>query len=286
MASYITPKKATEFIFYVTLTSQSSRPDIQSNPTLASGDVTISKDGGAFANLATLPAVTPASGKGVKVTVSSTEMNADNVLIIFSDVAGDQWDDVSILIQTTAQQIDDLATVAGVWAAATRTLTSFGSLVTDIVAAITAVSAQVIAALSPDSNNDIERYRGDTWSLGWTDIGSLSSYVTLDFTIKDPNRLYDNDANAVLKIRKNASGLNEGLLFLNGSTDGVTAGWGAITIDDAASGDITIAVNNNATYQLPPGVYLYDLQVVKSTGTTTLVIGSFTIFEDVTRAIS
>ena len=33
----------------------------QTNPTLATGDAKISKDGGALANLATLPAVTPAA---------------------------------------------------------------------------------------------------------------------------------------------------------------------------------------------------------------------------------
>lgn len=109
MATYVPAKRGAEYIFYVSLTQQADTKLFQSNPTLASGDVTISKDGGAFANLGTLPTVTPASGKSVKVTLSGTEMTADNVLVVFSDAAGAQWCDLSINIQTAARQIDDLA---------------------------------------------------------------------------------------------------------------------------------------------------------------------------------
>jgi hypothetical protein len=109
MATYVPAKRAVEYIFYVSLVQQADTKLLQGTPTLAAGDVTISKDGGAFANLTTLPTVTPAAGKSVKVTVSATEMTADNVLIVFSDAAGAQWCDLSINIQTAARQIDDLA---------------------------------------------------------------------------------------------------------------------------------------------------------------------------------
>lgn len=111
MTTYIPPKKGVEFIFYVALTSQSSRPQFQANPTLASGDVKVSIDGGAFANLSTLPTVTPSSGRAVKVTLSTSEMNGDNILVTFVDAAGSEWDDLAILIQTSANQIDDLSTL-------------------------------------------------------------------------------------------------------------------------------------------------------------------------------
>jgi hypothetical protein len=109
MATYIPPKRGVEYIFYLSLVSQADTKLLLANPTLAAGDVTISKDGGAFANLATLPTVTPASGYSVKVIVSATEMTADNVLIVFADAAGAQWCGVAINIQTAARQIDDLA---------------------------------------------------------------------------------------------------------------------------------------------------------------------------------
>src|SRR5881397_217160 len=108
MPSYVTPKKNTQFIVYCSLVSQADTKLFQSNPTLAAGDVKVSTDGGAFANLGTLPTVTPASGRGVKVTLSAGEMNGDNVLVVFSDAAGAEWCDLSISIQTSANQIDDL----------------------------------------------------------------------------------------------------------------------------------------------------------------------------------
>ena len=109
MATYVPAKRATELIFYVALRSQANSTIMQVNPTLAAGDVLISKDGGATANLGTLPVVTPAASKNVKVTVSSTEMTADNVMITFSDAAGAEWMDLAINIQTAARQVDDLA---------------------------------------------------------------------------------------------------------------------------------------------------------------------------------
>ncbi len=112
--SYVPPLTATELIFYIGLTSQANTKIFQANPTLASGDVKVSKDGGALAHLNTLPTVTPASGKLVKVTVSAAEMTADNTNIVFSDAAGDEWCDVIINAQAVAKQLDSLATPAEV----------------------------------------------------------------------------------------------------------------------------------------------------------------------------
>lgn len=72
----------------------------QTNPTLATGDVKVSKDGGAFANITTLPTVSPAGGKQVLVTLSASEMNAvSSVGIHFSDVAGGEWRDLFLTVQ-------------------------------------------------------------------------------------------------------------------------------------------------------------------------------------------
>lgn len=109
MTSYVTPKKNTAFIFYAGLPSQASPGTFQSNPTLAAGDFKVSIDGGALANLTTLPTVTPASGKMVKFSLSSSEMNGDNITVVCSDAAGAEWFDVIMNIQTSARQIDDLA---------------------------------------------------------------------------------------------------------------------------------------------------------------------------------
>ncbi len=109
MATYVPAKRATAYIFYVGLVSQANTKVLQGSATLAAGDVKVSKDGGALANLTTLPAVTPAASKMIKVDLSATEMTADNVTVIFSDAAGAEWCDLIVNIQTAARQIDDLA---------------------------------------------------------------------------------------------------------------------------------------------------------------------------------
>ena len=99
-------KKATAYTFFVGLVDQANTKLLKANPTLAAGDVKISKDGGAFSNLATLPTVTPASGAAVR-SLSSTEMNADNVVVLFSDAAGAEWCDQLISINTSSKTLDD-----------------------------------------------------------------------------------------------------------------------------------------------------------------------------------
>jgi hypothetical protein len=97
------PKKAEDFEFTVCLEDFASPGSFKTNPTLASGDWKISKDGGAFANLATLPVVEPASGVLVRVVLSSTEMNADKVSIVAQDqTSPKEWGDYAITILTTA----------------------------------------------------------------------------------------------------------------------------------------------------------------------------------------
>lgn len=110
MPTYVTPKKNTAFVFYLGLLSQANNYLYQVNPTLADGDVQVAIDDGGPNNLTVLPVVDADFTKRVKVSLSAAEMNGDNITVIFSDVAGAEWCDQLINIQTTAQQIDDLAT--------------------------------------------------------------------------------------------------------------------------------------------------------------------------------
>lgn len=97
------PVKAEDFEFCVCLEDWLNPGLFKANPTLAAGDVTISKDEGAFANLATLPTVAPASGRQVQVELTGTEMNADKVTILFHDqTAPPEWSDYAITIVTSA----------------------------------------------------------------------------------------------------------------------------------------------------------------------------------------
>jgi len=93
----------------VGLISQASTKSLQGSATLAAGDVKVSIDGAALNNLGTLPVVTPAASKSIKVTLSQAEINGDNIIVIFADAAGAEWCDLLVNIQTVPRRFDDLA---------------------------------------------------------------------------------------------------------------------------------------------------------------------------------
>lgn len=69
-------------------------------PTLAVGDVKIEKDGGAAANLATLPSVAPPAGSSLDVPFSAAEMQCKQAVLRFVDAAGAEWNDDCLHIFT------------------------------------------------------------------------------------------------------------------------------------------------------------------------------------------
>lgn len=75
--------------------------DYKANPTLAAGDVKVSKDGGTFNNLTTLPTVTPTSDTTVRISLSATEMQAARVIVRFVDqTVPKEWEDQELIIET------------------------------------------------------------------------------------------------------------------------------------------------------------------------------------------
>jgi len=102
-APYNPPVKNEDFVVYISLESVANAGSFQDTPTIAAGDFQVSSDGGAFGNLTTLPVVTPASTESLKITLSATEMNADNVLVLGIDqTANKEWADFSLSIITTS----------------------------------------------------------------------------------------------------------------------------------------------------------------------------------------
>jgi len=108
MASYVPAKKNTAFVTYVGLVSAASGTVLQANPTLTEGDVKVAIDDGAPANTSTLPTVDADFTKRVKLSLSSDEMNGDNITVIFSDASGSEWCDLILNIQTASKQIEDI----------------------------------------------------------------------------------------------------------------------------------------------------------------------------------
>ena len=75
--------------------------DYKANPTLAAGDVKVSKDGGASANLTTLPATSPTGETLVRVSLSATEMQAKMIVVTFIDQTNPkEWEDQRLIIYT------------------------------------------------------------------------------------------------------------------------------------------------------------------------------------------
>lgn len=101
-APYNPPKKNEDFIVRVALRDAAIPSRFKSSPTIAAGDFKVDKDGGGLSNLSTLPSVDPSGTKLVKITLSSTEMNADVVTVICSDQTDPpEWADLVFSIPTT-----------------------------------------------------------------------------------------------------------------------------------------------------------------------------------------
>ena len=101
-APYNPPIKNEDFIVRISLADQSTSGSFKSSPTIAAGDFKLDKDGGGLNNLATLPTVDPAGSVLVKVSLSSTEMNADVVTIVAIDqTSPKEWCDFVLSIPTT-----------------------------------------------------------------------------------------------------------------------------------------------------------------------------------------
>ena len=123
MATYVTPKINTAYECYVSLVSQANTKLLQVSPTMAAGDVKVSTDNGASANITTLPVI-GTNTRVLKVNLSAAEMNGGNVAVIFSDAAGAEWCDLTLNIQTSARQIDDLASPTNITAGTITTVTT------------------------------------------------------------------------------------------------------------------------------------------------------------------
>jgi hypothetical protein len=156
---------------------------------------------------------------------------------------------------------------ADVWSYSSRTLTQS--------------AASVAAAVDGDR---ISITRGDSLSASITGLGSIANYTKLWFTVKRERN--DADTAAILQVvLTNPAAGTDGLLYLNGAA--ATAAQGSITVDDAAAGDITIAVDEVATAQLADSSCVYDVQVRRSTGAVnTLTEGECDINADISRATS
>jgi len=105
------PVKGEAYEFFISVTDINDPQFFIVNPTIAAGDFKISVDGGAFANLATLPVVTPAGSSLVKINLNVAEMSGDKIVVTGRDAVGEEWGDMYAFIDApggTSESVLDI----------------------------------------------------------------------------------------------------------------------------------------------------------------------------------
>ena len=164
------------------------------------------------------------------------------------------------------------AVAAAVWVAGSRTLTSFGSIVADVTAAVWGYVTRTLtitSAPSPASVQGTTLYLIKATTFGATLNGLTipSTWSKLYFTVKASNQHSDDQA-IIQIVKSNPAAGGDGLLRLNRVV--ATAAQGALTVDQPG-GAATIAIADDATLQLNHDDYQYDLKVLLSDGSSTVL---------------
>lgn len=186
-------------------------------------------------------------------------------------IADQVWDEAlsgHLTAGSTGEALDDAgggggASAADVWAYGTRTLTT---------AAVVGPGAEI-------DGDDITAWRGDSFSVSFSDLGNVTARTALWFTAKRRSSQADDDA--MIQVTE-----DDDLLYINGAA-AETAANGTLTVTDAAAGDMTLALAAEETAKMPAGaVLVWDIQMLTASGVSTLAAGTITFTADVTRATS
>ena len=214
------------------------------------------------AGLTTLPNATLADGYITAAKIATDAVN---------EIADGVWDEATAghaVAGTTGKTLADASAAGDPWEAEVRTLTQ---------------TAAEVAAVLAGSTLTIQR--GDTLSASFTALPTNTGYVSIDLTLKANPA--DSDDACILRIRKNASGLSDGLLRLNGiaPVSPVVAADASITVDSSTS--LTVAIKARASAQLAPNAILYyDIQYIFATRVQTAAVGNGAIVQDITQLIA
>jgi len=212
--------------------------------------------------------------------VANGDLDLYDYIVIFKTAAGDiiekhlgaiRWDG--------AERITMAAIAAAVWANATRTLSSFGTLAADVwtyaIRTLTQTPTSIVSAVTGDKITDI---RGSTWAIPLTldyDITGLKVQIALK------GHKGDTDEQAIQFIDSVS-----GLITVNGATaEAAQNVKGSITIVDASVGSIIWKADPDITASHRSGNF-YGIQVVDASSGDVLENwgGSFVLTEDIVRA--
>ena len=195
---------------------------------------------------------------GIKIYVSGVPAT----ILAFGSINPEEAEYLDVAVSTLST-----LTAAQVWAYTSRTLTQ--------------AIASVVASLSGDG---IAITIGDTWEHSVTGLSPNTDYVSIDFMVKK-NKL-DDDDDAIIWIRKNASGLTDGLLYLEGATpvSPVVAADGSITVDSSTGLTFNIAARADAELEKRDGLY-YGVKYIFANSTQTVLTGICNIDYGIIHAI-
>lgn len=314
MASSVPPVKNAAFTFDIALISQADTDIFKTSPTLAAGDILVSKDGGNFANITTLPTQIQSTGV-LPVALTAAEMNGDRITVLFHDAAGSEWQDAVVTIYTAAQTLDTTdAAVDAVKADTTAILedtgTTLDNLVDDLETRLTATRAGYLdnLATAPATAAGVWAYgtrtltstaaattaavSGSTLTItGACTYNATLSGLTIPadwldmwFTVMDDDSRADSAS--IIQIHKSnpADAANDGLVYLNGAAG--TKADGSLTVDQAA-GTVAIRIEATATDDLTRQSGAgYDVKVQSTAaGVTLLTEGTCNIQMTETKTI-
>lgn len=298
MASQFPPVKNAAYTIYAYF--MDSDGAILSSPTIAAGDIKVQKDGGAAANLATTPTV--ANGL-VPIVLSAAEMNADAVNVIAQDAAGDEWIDQAWAIKTAGATLDSLVTdvaeletglgvlavaygnlntqVATTGVALKNDALSASKITQDAVAKIAAGINYSVVAIAPDgalAGGKITIRAHDSFTVPLV-VGSIADYSELYFTVKSATTVAD--AAATVHISESA-----GLEYIVGGV-ATTPANGSILVSSAATGAMTVTLDEVETAKLVAGNYVYGVKKITASGqANTLMEGACEVVTAVVREVT
>lgn len=204
------------------------------------------------------------TGTGVNTVLGAFKAALSKSATVPSDIGG-TFDPAADSTEAISEAIAVTPTAQEVWEYVTRTLTQSSTSTTDSTAA-----------------GSISRRRGDSWSISLT-VGALTGYTSLWFTVKADRDVADSAA--IFQIKLNSPSASDGLLYVNG-TDATDGTKGSITVSNASTGAIVIALDESITDDLPTGAWYYDVQALISGAVSTPDSGTFTVTADVTRSIT
>ncbi len=223
------PKKGVAFSFPMRLWSQADTDLVQTSVTLAAGDVQVSKDGGAFANIATLPTEIGTSGVLV-VSLSADEMDVDHYTAVrFHDAAGDEWCDGGADVYPETGTISEIAGYTDDIGAAGAGLTALGD------ARLANLDAAISSRGTADPGDAMALTSGERTTLAGVIWNALLSGMAL---VGSVGKLIKDYLDAAISSRATPSDLQVSLAV--SATEAATVATGSLAITLHGSFDQTI----------------------------------------------